>query len=332
MSSAKIVKCTVREVDPGLIEGEITYQLFFTETEVRLDLGFVATLSVLPSTRLTGATKTGLAGTSNSKNGYRRVFSIPLKPVRPGGQSVISRTDVFQVTKDSLFIDLTPAQVSSEQNQANLWKDPVWTKAAAWNSIFAGLDATIELTPDFGPSKADASDLRFINRASGVVPPPVTTTTRTGAEGGTGGTAFEDTLPANTLQLNRLIVSAHTTVHSIKVEWKTSGGLVMGQNRGSTDLPAGNWYEFVFEPGEYITEISGHTGRSSKSSILGPIPDGPTTIHMLRFVTNFNRQFGPFGNASPLGQAFSFTGLKAVGFFGRSGGAIDQLGVISRAP
>lgn len=330
MSSVKIIKCTVRESDNVTITGEVTYEFTFTETEVRLDLGFAATLSVLPANRLTTATKTGLAGSSNAKNGYRLVVSIPLKTVRPGGQAIVTRTDVFQVSKSSLFIDLTPSQVIAEQNAASTWGDPVWTKATAWNSIFAGLDATIELTPDFGGCRIDASDLRFLNRVVAVLPPAITTTARNSAVGGTGGTAFEDALPPGTLQMNRLIVSSATTVASIKAEWKTTSGLVMGTNHGSADLPSGNWYEFVFEPGEYITDISGQYGQGMTSWMSVPLPDGPTVVRWLQFTTNLNRKFGPFGGASLFGQSFSFTGLKVVGFFGRSGGALDQLGVISR--
>lgn len=340
MSSVKIVKCVVREADPGLINGEITYEVSFSDTEVRLNLGFIPTLSVQPSSQLTAATKTvgvGVAAVNNSRDAYRKVVSIALKPVRPEGQLVMSRTETFQVAKDSLFIDLSDFQVGAEQRTADYFSIAPWTKATAWNPITAGLDAWIDLSLDIGPSRADSSDLRFVNRVPPAPLTAVTTTTRTPVVGGPGGTAFEDTIPPNTIQLNRLLVRTGNVVYSIRAEWKSSSGqLTLGAEHGGADastVAVSSCQECVFDQGEYITQVSGAWGQQNVNVYVGTSsPDGPVVVRRLQFMTSSGRRIGPFGySSSKFETPFSFTGLKVVGFFGRSSSVLDQLGVISRA-
>lgn len=335
MSSVKIVKCVVQDVNPGLISGEITYEASFSDTEVRLNLGFIPTLSVQPSNHLTTATKVDNA-LNNSKTGYRKVVPIPLKPVRPEGQLVVSRTETFQVAKDSLFVDLSPAQIDNEQRITDYFKIAPWSKATAWLPLYAGLDAWLDLSLDIGPSRADSSDLQFVNRAP---PPPltaVTTTARSAVVGGPGGTAFDEPLPANTTQLNRLLIRAGGVVYSIRAEWKsTSGQLTLGAEHGGCDAPiaaVSSIHECVFETGEFIAEVSGAWGQQREYVYSGTSsPDGPVVVRRIQFVTSTGRRIGPFGySPSSFEKPFSFTGLKVVGFFGRSSGALDQLGFISR--
>ena len=70
----------------------------------------------------------------------------------------------------------------------------------------------------------------------------------------------------------------------------------------------------------YLTEdeyISGVEGRSG------------TLVDQLTFHTNKGRTFGPYGGTG--GNAFNFDlpkDARLVGFYGRSGQAIDQIGLV----
>lgn len=331
MSTVKVVSATVREADPAMIACDIDYVMSFTETEVRLDLGFVATLFVTPSNFLTSATRTGANGMTDSTAGYRIEVPVSLGSVRPGGQSTIKKTATVTVAKSSLFIDLSSAQLSDEQFKSTTWQRPVWNKSLAWDPIVAGLDVRLELNLDVSSApKLEFADLRFANRAASLMLPPVTTIARSGVVGGTGGTAFEDLPPPNTVQINRLITFGGTNkLTAIQIEWKDSSGkLTKSPVRGTTYNPM---IEFVFQPGEYITEVSGyHQGVVLSTGLATTSDQGVRVVDSIEILTNFKRKFGPIGAARDKSVPYFLTGLKVVGLLGKCGGNVDQLGCISR--
>lgn len=328
MSTVKMLSCTIREAESGIITGEVVYAMNFTETELRLDLGFIATLFVTPSNLLTKATRTAANGMTDATTGYRIELPVTLAALRPGGQATIVKTTPFTIAKNSLFIDLSAAQLIEEQAKSTTFQRPVWSKASAWDQTVAGLDVRLELNLDVSSApKVESADLRFANRpALGAV----TTTARSGVVGGTGGTAFEDTLPPNTLQISRFITFGDTKLTAIQIEWKdTSGQLTKSPVRGATYNPV---QTFVFEPGEYITEVSGyHQGVVLTTSGLTTSDKGVRVVDSIEFLTNFKRKFGPVGAARDKSVPYLLTGLKVVGLFGCCGGNVDQLGFISRA-
>lgn len=339
MSNVKLISCIVREADPGFIACEVTYEMTFTNTEVKLDLGFVATLFVTPSLFLTKETRSDGVSLSDGTTYYRLEVPATLGVVYPGGQAKVVKTSAIKVDKNSLFTDLSPAKLSEEEKKATLWKRPVWTKAIAWDPLYAGIDVRLELTLDFcAAPKVESADLRFANRAGTLSLSPLTATTRSTTAGGTAGTPFEDAIPPNTVQISRLFVYGSNRPTGIKVEWQDgSGQRIMGPPHGVTNTIS---YEYALEPGEYITEVSGyHLGAAPKL-----LPGTPTTslkaVDAVEFLTNFKRKLGPVGSAVAGSQQYFITGLKVVGFTGRSSTVslsglgnidlLDQLGFISR--
>lgn len=328
MSTVKLASCIVRESDPATIALDLTYIMTFTETEVRLDLGFVATMFVSPSSFLTKPTRTAASGMTDSTAGYRIEVPVALGLVRPGGQSTITKSTTVMVAKNSLFVDLSPAQQLEEQTKSTTWQRPVWSKANAWDAIYAGIDSRLELNLDVSSApKIESTDQRFVNRDAALALPPVTTTARSSTVGGTGGTAFEDMPPPNTVQINRLVTFG-SPLTAIQIEWKDSSGqLIMGPVQGATTNPKS---VVVFQPGEYITEVSGYHQGKNIVQAFGGTKDLGSVVDSIEILTNFKRQFGPFGAPRPSAQPYLITGLKVVGLMGRGGGSVNQLGFISR--
>lgn len=326
MSKVMVSSCTMREADPRLINIEVAYDAAFTETEVRLDLGFIPVVYVTPATEFTKPTAwSNIPKLDNSKFDYRKEVAVPLRSLRPAGQGKVSRTDTIQVAKDSLFADLTQAQQDREAQCAQLFNEPLWTKANAWDRGKAAVDLRIELTPDFGASQSATLNQPFANRPTGTL-----VTSRSTSVGGTGGNEFVTALPADVVQLSSISVQSNSQVNQLKLTWKLRGGLgnstsaTIGQGGGGTWVSAlgmsayqpgpydGTWAEFTLADGEYICELRGQAG---------------TTLNRLQFVTNTGRTSPVYGTST--GTPFSLTKLNLIGLFGRAGLGMEQLGAIS---
>lgn len=139
---------------------------------------------------------------------------------------------------------------------------------------------------------------------------------RTQAYGGTGGNAFDGAPPADTTRISSITVHAGGQVNTIQVYWSDAAGknLKSAYYGGSGQFP-GRWYEFTLALDETIVEVNGMADAS---------------VRLLTFKTNKGNTFGPYGTAA--GTAFRVAGNPVVGFFGRSGWTIDQLGFIILAP
>lgn len=72
------------------------------------------------------------------------------------------------------------------------------------------------------------------------------------------------------------------------------------------------------KPGEYVVQVRGTHGRGSIMA---------DCIRSLQFITN-KTTYGPYGNTGGATSFASSTEGRVVGFFGRSGNALDQLGAI----
>ncbi|PHN01580.1 RICIN domain-containing protein [Flavilitoribacter nigricans] len=135
-------------------------------------------------------------------------------------------------------------------------------------------------------------------------------------EGGYGGQRF--TIPANVTQDNvqnfkkitRISIKHGKYIEQIRVTWLTYGGYRSGGAGGEV---YGNWSHIDLQDGEYITRVSGTSGRF---------------INSLAFHTNKRRIIGSFGQRD--GKSFMIhvpSGQQVIGFHGRSGQLIDQFGL-----
>jgi len=326
MSNVRVTSCTMREVEPRLINIDIAYEATFTETEVRLDLGFIPVVYVTPALEFTKATAwSSIPRTDNSRADYRKEAALPLRSLRPAGQSKVARTDTIQVAKDSLFADLTQAQQDHEALCVQLFTEPLWTKANAWDRAKAAVDLRIELAPDLGASQTTTANQPFANR-----PASALVTSRSTGVGGTGGDEFATALPADVVQLSSISVQSSGAVNQLKLTWKLRGSLgsissaTIGRGGGgktitgfglSTYQPGpydGTWSDFALADGEYICELRGQAG---------------TSLNQLQFVTSTGRTSPVYGTST--GTPFALTKLNVIGLWGRAGLGIEQLGALN---
>lgn len=149
MSSVNIIKSTLWESGPE-IQGEVTYEMFFNESEIRLDVGFVPTLVITPSYEMTKATDREVAWwgavMDNSIAKYRKEKSFPIKLVRPTGNPRIVRVETFAVTKQSLFDSPISPKIDPEE---------------AFDRPNAGLDLRIDLNLEISSSSGKGEDQRI---------------------------------------------------------------------------------------------------------------------------------------------------------------------------
>jgi hypothetical protein len=132
----------------------------------------------------------------------------------------------------------------------------------------------------------------------------------------TGGQTFS--LPDSRekiLNLNRItrLSIQHTDrrIEKIQVHWLYRDGSSNTESTGEAD---GTWDHLDLAKDEYIISVQGRSG---------------TLIDQLTFRTNKRRTFGPFGGTG--GNTFNLAvpaDSRVVGFYGRSGQAIDQFGLI----
>lgn len=117
-------------------------------------------------------------------------------------------------------------------------------------------------------------------------------------------------------------------VRSIYFRYKTSDGKTCeegpwGNNEGSSKFEVrqeGSEYEIDLECGcDTLTEIHGKEGRAGNH---------PMVIKSLQFVTGKGKVYGPFGSTD--GSPFRvpvLNGGRIEGFFGRSMGFLDAIGI-----
>ena len=141
-------------------------------------------------------------------------------------------------------------------------------------------------------------------------------TVRTPAFGGPGGNPFDCTPPPGAARIAKLNVHAGGQINTISVDWWDAvGGPVAKASAGGAGQYAGTWYECCLLPGQYITEISGMAD---------------TAIRQISFKLNNGYTYGPYGTAA--GTSFRVSSKEIVGFYGRGGWGIDQLGFVVIAP
>jgi hypothetical protein len=83
--------------------------------------------------------------------------------------------------------------------------------------------------------------------------------------------------------------------------------------------------QFSLEPYEFLTQIEGYYGVTHFRNRYGEFVQALTAI---TFHTNLNKVHGPYGGGKePNFTHFQSSVGKIVGFLGRTGEIVDQLGV-----
>jgi hypothetical protein len=77
-------------------------------------------------------------------------------------------------------------------------------------------------------------------------------------------------------------------------------------------------------PLEYLQQIEGYYGVTPAVVCGGPV----TTISSITFKSNI-KTYGPYGRRAKDHERFKSDIGKVVGFFGRSGMCLDQIGVLN---
>lgn len=77
-------------------------------------------------------------------------------------------------------------------------------------------------------------------------------------------------------------------------------------------------------PLEYLQQIEGYYGVTPAVVCGGPV----TTISSITFKSNI-KTYGPYGSHAKDHERFKSDIGKVVGFFGRSGMCLDQIGVLN---
>lgn len=136
-----------------------------------------------------------------------------------------------------------------------------------------------------------------------------------GPWGGNGGVSWDDGVYSG---VREIILVYDTCIDSIRVIYDKHGKLVPGEKHGG--VGGNKMAEIKLQlPDEYLVSVSGH---------YGPVIDyGTPVIRSITFRSN-KRTFGPYGVESGTPFLFSSDGVeKIVGFKGRSGWFLDEIGL-----
>ena len=137
------------------------------------------------------------------------------------------------------------------------------------------------------------------------------------SKGGSGGDPFDDYIPS-IAGVHAINISYDSQVESIQVTYRLiNGSLYQAPKHGGYRHPP---MTITLAPGEYISEIKGKTNGVlvDQMSIV--------TFQPKKFL---KKTYGPFGKTGE--QDFSMEGY-VVGFFGRSGSLLDNIGLHILSP
>eukprot|EP01018_Ginkgo_biloba_P008828 Gb_17001 [translate_table: standard] len=135
-----------------------------------------------------------------------------------------------------------------------------------------------------------------------------------GAWGGKGGNPWDDGVYSG---IRQIVLGYGAAIDYIHIQYDRNGHSVWSGRHGGSGGAKKETIQFQF-PDEFLTTISGHYGCFSNSS--------PVAVRSLTFHTNRGK-YGPYGveNGTPFSSPS--TGLKILGFHGRSGWYLDAIGV-----
>jgi hypothetical protein len=146
------------------------------------------------------------------------------------------------------------------------------------------------------------------------------TVLRLGPAGGDGGIPFEDVIPCGAT-LHHIEIGSGDIVDSIETHWQTPDGPCVSPRHGGSGGQHFLWPPAGI-PEVHITCISG---------MIGAMPGLPGNIVTQLTIHGDKSEPATWGRG--WGSTFSFqpqAGFEIIGFFGRSGDYLDQIGVIVR--
>ena len=137
------------------------------------------------------------------------------------------------------------------------------------------------------------------------------------AFGGNGGQRF--VLPKGMAQpylsqinsIKKISLKVSHRIEKIQVTWSTRNGRGLTQSTGED---GGRWRNILLAKGEYITKVTGRTGKF---------------LNQITIYTSYGNQYGPFG--SNAGKPFRIIvprAHKVIGFTGNSGQCIDKIALV----
>ncbi|HST20920.1 MAG TPA: jacalin-like lectin [Blastocatellia bacterium] len=139
-----------------------------------------------------------------------------------------------------------------------------------------------------------------------------------GPSGGVGGSAYDAPTPTSNgpWRISEAQGRSGSRIDQIELIWSNS----VGSTKSSPTFGGGGGdpFEFTIENGDYLTEIRGSVGSNNNSVVL----------FSLQFFTKSGKVSPVFGSSTPASFYFqSPPGYQITGIFGRSGSAVDALGV-----
>ncbi|XP_011407205.1 PREDICTED: jacalin-related lectin 23-like [Amphimedon queenslandica] len=141
--------------------------------------------------------------------------------------------------------------------------------------------------------------------------------TKSVAYGGDGGTQFDDIAElgsTNIYGVHSINISSGDLVDSIEVFYLLKNKTIRGARHGKSSNPPVN---IVLDPREEIVKIEGRIYNSQLVGQLTITTIGPSYV---------KKTYGPFGK---IGSLFFELEGQIIGFQGRSGDSLDQIGVYS---
>ncbi|KAK1288099.1 hypothetical protein QJS10_CPB19g01169 [Acorus calamus] len=139
-----------------------------------------------------------------------------------------------------------------------------------------------------------------------------------GQFGGNGGDAFDF---SNSNAITEVIVRSGEAIDSLMFKYYHDGIISWSPNLGGEGGSPNQVFALEY-PNEFLTRIEGH---------YSPFGNVAQLIRSLTFYTNMGNKYGPYGVEEGTYFDIPTKGAEIVGFFGRSGGLLDAIGVYLRA-
>jgi len=139
-----------------------------------------------------------------------------------------------------------------------------------------------------------------------------------GPSGGVGGNPYSAPVPTSgnaPWQISGVQGRSGSRIDQIEIVWSSKTGSQSSEQFGGT---GGDPFTFNIANGDYLTLISGSVG----------VNNGSVVLYSLQFFTLNGNKSPVFGSATS--TPFNFQcppGYQISGIFGRSGSAVDALGV-----
>ena len=139
-----------------------------------------------------------------------------------------------------------------------------------------------------------------------------------GPSGGVGGGAYSAPVPTSgggPWRISGVQGRSGSRIDQIEIVWSSPGGSQSSDQFGGD---GGSPFQFAIPDKDYLTLISGTVG----------INNGSVVLYSLQFFTQNGNKSPVFGSATS--TPFNFQcppGYQISGIFGRSGSAVDALGV-----